>query len=66
MTVTELAGADLACAPPFSPVWDSVLLAAGKVASKIRGRVATSFARSSPADAAYKVLYGCMTVRMLA
>ena len=35
MPVTELAGVDLPYAPPFSPVWDPVLLATGKVASKI-------------------------------
>lgn len=28
MTVKELMGLDLACAPPFSPVWDPVLIAA--------------------------------------
>ena len=32
MTVAEVAGMDLAYAPPFSPVWDPVLLAAGKAA----------------------------------
>lgn len=32
MTVGEVAGMDLAYAPPFSPVWDPVLLAAGKAA----------------------------------
>jgi hypothetical protein len=26
---------DLSYAPPFSPVWDPVLLAAGKAASKL-------------------------------
>ena len=35
MTVAEVAGMDLSYAPPFSPVWDPVLLAAGKAASKI-------------------------------
>ena len=35
MTVAEVGGMDLSYAPPFSPVWDPVLLAAGKAASKI-------------------------------
>jgi NADPH-dependent 2,4-dienoyl-CoA reductase/sulfur reductase-like enzyme len=35
MTVAEVAGMDLSYAPPFSPVWDPVLLAAGKAASAI-------------------------------
>jgi len=35
MTVAEVGGMDLAYAPPFSPVWDPVLLAAGKAALKI-------------------------------
>jgi NADPH-dependent 2,4-dienoyl-CoA reductase/sulfur reductase-like enzyme len=35
MTVAELSGMDLAYAPPFSPVWDPVLLAAGKAAVAI-------------------------------
>jgi NADPH-dependent 2,4-dienoyl-CoA reductase/sulfur reductase-like enzyme len=34
MTVQEVGGMDLSYAPPFSPVWDPVLLAAGKAASK--------------------------------
>lgn len=33
MTVAEVGGMDLAYAPPFSPVWDPVLLAAGKAAA---------------------------------
>ena len=33
MTVQEVGGMDLSYAPPFSPVWDPVLLAAGKAAS---------------------------------
>ncbi len=36
MTVEEVGGMDLSYAPPFSPVWDPVLLAAGKAAAKIR------------------------------
>ncbi len=35
MTVAELAGMDLSYAPPFAPVWDPVLLAAGKTAARI-------------------------------
>lgn len=35
MTVAEVAGMDLSYAPPFSPVWDPVLLAAGKAASVV-------------------------------
>ncbi len=35
MTVAEVGGMDLSYAPPFSPVWDPVLLAAGKAASVI-------------------------------
>jgi NADPH-dependent 2,4-dienoyl-CoA reductase/sulfur reductase-like enzyme len=35
MTVAEVAGMDLSYAPPFSPVWDPVLLAAGKAAAEV-------------------------------
>ena len=35
MTVQDVGGMDLSYAPPFSPVWDPVLLAAGKAASKL-------------------------------
>jgi hypothetical protein len=35
MTVAEMAGMDLSYAPPFSPVWDPVLLAADKTASEV-------------------------------
>jgi NADPH-dependent 2,4-dienoyl-CoA reductase/sulfur reductase-like enzyme len=35
MTVAEVGGMDLSYAPPFSPVWDPVLLAAGKASSMI-------------------------------
>ncbi len=35
MTVAELGGVDLAYAPPFSPVWDPVLLAAGRAAAAV-------------------------------
>lgn len=34
MSVSELAQVDLAYAPPFSPVWDPVLLAAGRAAAE--------------------------------
>lgn len=37
LTVGELAGVDLAYAPPFSPVWDPVLLAAGRTAAAVDG-----------------------------
>jgi NADPH-dependent 2,4-dienoyl-CoA reductase/sulfur reductase-like enzyme len=33
MTAEDLAGVDLAYAPPFAPVWDPVLVAARKVAA---------------------------------
>jgi NADPH-dependent 2,4-dienoyl-CoA reductase/sulfur reductase-like enzyme len=35
MTVEAVGGMDLSYAPPFSPVWDPVLLAAGKAAAEI-------------------------------
>jgi NADPH-dependent 2,4-dienoyl-CoA reductase/sulfur reductase-like enzyme len=35
MTVAEVARMDLSYAPPFSPVWDPVLLAAGKAAAEV-------------------------------
>lgn len=35
MTVEEITGLDLAYAPPFSPVWDPVLLAARKVTERL-------------------------------
>ncbi|MEZ5117593.1 MAG: FAD-dependent oxidoreductase [Candidatus Nanopelagicales bacterium] len=35
MTVEEVAGLDLAYAPPFSPVWDPVLIAARKAADLV-------------------------------
>jgi NADPH-dependent 2,4-dienoyl-CoA reductase/sulfur reductase-like enzyme len=37
MTVEEMTGLDLAYAPPFSPVWDPVLIAARKAADLLRG-----------------------------
>ncbi|MGW1603121.1 FAD-dependent oxidoreductase [Streptomyces eurythermus] len=36
MTVEEMTALDLGYAPPFSPVWDPVLVAARKAASKVR------------------------------
>ncbi|WP_158103065.1 FAD-dependent oxidoreductase, partial [Streptomyces tricolor] len=36
MTVDEMTALDLGYAPPFSPVWDPVLVAARKAASKVR------------------------------
>ncbi len=35
MTVLEVGGMDLSYAPPFSPVWDPVLLAAGRAAATL-------------------------------
>jgi NADPH-dependent 2,4-dienoyl-CoA reductase/sulfur reductase-like enzyme len=35
MTVAELAEMDLSYAPPFTPVWDPVLLTAGKAAAMV-------------------------------
>ncbi len=36
MTVEEVAMLDLGYAPPFSPVWDPVLIAARKAADAVR------------------------------
>jgi hypothetical protein len=36
MTVEEMAGLDLGYAPPYSPVWDPVLIAARQAADTIR------------------------------
>ncbi|MEV4759616.1 FAD-dependent oxidoreductase [Micromonospora sp. NPDC049559] len=36
MTVEEMAGLDLGYAPPYSPVWDPVLIAARKAADAVR------------------------------
>jgi NADPH-dependent 2,4-dienoyl-CoA reductase/sulfur reductase-like enzyme len=36
MTVEEISGLDLGYAPPFSPVWDPVLIAARKAADRVR------------------------------
>jgi hypothetical protein len=35
MTVEEMIGLDLSYAPPFSPVWDPVLVAARKAAAVV-------------------------------
>lgn len=35
MDVRDIAGMDLAYAPSFSPVWDPVLVAAGKAALQL-------------------------------
>lgn len=37
MTVDEMTGLDLGYAPPFSPVWDPVLVAARKASDTVRG-----------------------------
>ena len=36
MKVEELAYLDLAYAPPFAPVWDPLLVAAGSLKSKLK------------------------------
>jgi NADPH-dependent 2,4-dienoyl-CoA reductase/sulfur reductase-like enzyme len=36
MTVDEVANLDLSYAPPFSPVWDPVLIAARRAADRLR------------------------------
>jgi hypothetical protein len=38
MTVEEVVSLDLGYAPPFSPVWDPVLIAARKVAERVHER----------------------------
>jgi NADPH-dependent 2,4-dienoyl-CoA reductase/sulfur reductase-like enzyme len=42
MTVEEMTGLDLAYAPPFSPVWDPVLIAARKAAERIEATMPLS------------------------
>ncbi len=37
MTVEDMTGLDLAYAPPFSPVWDPILIAARKAAERLEG-----------------------------
>ena len=39
MTVEEMTGLDLAYAPPFSPVWDPVLIAARKAAEEVEAGI---------------------------
>jgi NADPH-dependent 2,4-dienoyl-CoA reductase/sulfur reductase-like enzyme len=39
MTVADLTSLDLGYAPPFSPVWDPVLVAARKAAAKVRAGI---------------------------
>ena len=36
MTVEEITALDLAYAPPFSPVWDPILVAARQAAAAVR------------------------------
>jgi NADPH-dependent 2,4-dienoyl-CoA reductase/sulfur reductase-like enzyme len=42
MTVEEMTFMDLSYAPPFSPVWDAVLVAARKAAKEVQGEVPAS------------------------
>jgi pyruvate/2-oxoglutarate dehydrogenase complex dihydrolipoamide dehydrogenase (E3) component len=42
MTVEEMTGLDLAYAPPFSPVWDPVLIAARKAAERVEDTLSLS------------------------
>lgn len=42
MTVEEMTALDLGYAPPFSPVWDPVLVAARKAATKVRATTPTA------------------------
>lgn len=37
LTVEQMTALDLGYAPPFSPVWDPVLVAARKAARTVRG-----------------------------
>ncbi|MFC7743358.1 hypothetical protein ACFQXA_23905 [Nocardiopsis composta] len=37
MDVLDMSGMDLGYAPPFSPVWDPVLIAARKLAERVHG-----------------------------
>jgi hypothetical protein len=41
MTVTEILGMDLSYAPPFSPVWDPVLIAARKAQDAVEADIST-------------------------
>jgi NADPH-dependent 2,4-dienoyl-CoA reductase/sulfur reductase-like enzyme len=42
MTVEEMTFMDLSYAPPFSPVWDAVLIAARKAAKEVQGEIPAS------------------------
>ncbi|MCZ7629708.1 MAG: hypothetical protein M5U19_11930 [Microthrixaceae bacterium] len=49
MTVEDLSMADLSYAPPFSPVWDPVVFAAGLADKDLqRGRPETAPGRTAP------------------
>jgi NADPH-dependent 2,4-dienoyl-CoA reductase/sulfur reductase-like enzyme len=48
MTVEEITALDLGYAPPFSPVWDPVLIAARKATEAVQAGAKQSLARSSP------------------
>ena len=41
MSVDEVLGLDLAYAPPFSPVWDPVLIAARKAQEAVEADLST-------------------------
>jgi NADPH-dependent 2,4-dienoyl-CoA reductase/sulfur reductase-like enzyme len=45
MTAEQMTGLDLGYAPPFSPVWDPVLVAARKAADKVSAATAAAAAR---------------------
>ena len=42
MTAEQMTGLDLGYAPPFSPVWDPVLVAARKAADKVSAATAAA------------------------
>ena len=52
MTVDEILGMDLSYAPPFSPVWDPVLIAARKAQDAVEADISRSIARLLSAAAA--------------
>ncbi len=45
MTVDEVLSLDLSYAPPFSPVWDPVLIAARKAFEAVEKDLATEYGR---------------------
>jgi hypothetical protein len=45
MTVEEILGMDLSYAPPFSPVWDPVLIAARKAQDAVEADIAQFIVR---------------------